>query len=67
LLQDHIDKATPCRTLTAEEVRRLAKLKSVSTKMKRGENMQNRQLETCLSYDKSAQIEVFEKMRRDIA
>ena len=56
LLQDHIDKATPCRTLTTEEVRRLANLKSVSMKMKRGEYVQNRQLQTCLSYDKPRRL-----------
>ena len=46
LPQEHIDKANPRRTLTAEEVRRLATLKSVSTKLNRGENVQNRQLQT---------------------
>ena len=46
LPQEHIDKVNPRRTLTAEEVRRLATLKSVSTKLNRGENVQNRQLQT---------------------
>ena len=46
LLQERIDKANPRRILTAEEVRRLANLKLVSTKLKRGENLQNRQLQT---------------------
>jgi hypothetical protein len=33
----------------------------VSTKLKRGENVQNRQLQTRLSEDEYVQIEVFEK------
>ena len=67
LLLQKIKKSNPRRELTSEEVKRLAKLESPADKLRRGENVQNRQLETCLSYDKSAQIEVFEKMRRDIA
>ena len=46
LPQEQIDKVNPRRTLTDEEVRRLAKLKSVSTKLNRGENVQNCHLQT---------------------
>ena len=49
LLQEHIEKANPRRNLTAEEVKRLAKLESIADKLKCGENVQNRQLQTWLS------------------
>ncbi|MDA9215122.1 hypothetical protein N9O86_04050 [Planktomarina temperata] len=58
LLQECIDTSNPRRTLTAEEQRRLSKLESIATKLKRGENVQNRQLQIWLSEDEYAQIEV---------
>lgn len=61
--EDTIYKTHPRRQLTNEEAKRLNKLEAIADKLKRGENVQNRQLQTCLSYDESAQIEVFEKMR----
>ncbi len=57
LLQERLDKANPCRILTAEEKKRLAKLEAIAAKLKRGENVQNRQLQTWLSEDEYAQIE----------
>ena len=51
LLQERIEKANPRRTLTAEKSKRLAKLEAIADKLKRGENVQNRQLRTCLSDD----------------
>ncbi|MDC0461708.1 hypothetical protein OAM34_01725 [Alphaproteobacteria bacterium] len=57
-LQERIVKANPRRKLTSEEEKRLAKLEVVSDKLKRGENVQNRQLKTWLSDDEYAQIEV---------
>jgi tetratricopeptide (TPR) repeat protein len=57
LLQERIEKANPRRNLTAEETKRLAKLESIAGKLKRGENVQNRQLQTWLSDDEYAQIE----------
>ena len=45
-LQERIDKTNPRRTLTAEEERRLSKLEAIVAKLKRGENVQNRQLQT---------------------
>jgi hypothetical protein len=57
LLQERIDKANPRRNLTAEETKRLAKLESIVDKLKLGENVQNRQLQTWLSDDEYAQIE----------
>jgi len=49
LLRKKIEKKNPHRTLTAEEAKRLGKLKTISDKLKRGENVQNRQLQTWLS------------------
>jgi len=57
LLQERIEKANPRRKLTAEEAKRLAKLEAIADKLKRGENVQNRQLQTWLSEDEYAQIE----------
>ena len=61
LLQERIDKANPRRKLVKDETTKLAKLEGIAEILKRGENVQNRQLQTCLSYDESSQIEVFEK------
>ena len=58
LLRKQIEKKNSHRTLTAEEAKRLSKLKTISDKLKRGENVQNRQLQTWLSADEYAQIEV---------
>ena len=49
LLRKKIEKANPRRTFTAEEAKRLGKLEGISDKLKRGENVQNRQLQTWLS------------------
>ena len=56
LLKERIDKANPCRNLTAEETKRLTKLEGIAAKLKRGENVQNRQLQTWLSDDEYEQI-----------
>ena len=62
LLQERIDKSNPRRTeLTNEETTKLAKIKGIVEKLRRGENVQNRQLQTWLSEDEYAQIGVFEK------
>ena len=58
LLQERIDKTNPRRTLTAEEERRLSKLEAIVSKLKRGENVQNRQLQTWLSQDEYEQVDV---------
>ena len=57
LLQERVEKSNPRRKLTAEETKRLAKLETIADKLKRGENVQNRQLQTWLSEDEYAQIE----------
>ena len=56
LIEGHLDKANPRRLLTVEEERRLSKLEAIATKLKRGKNVQNRQLKTWLSEDEYKQI-----------
>ena len=57
MLQERFEKANPRRKLTVKEAKRLAKLETIADKLKRGENVQNRQLQTWLSEDEYAQIE----------
>ena len=57
MLQEQIERANPRRNLTTEEAKRLAKLEAIADKVKRGENVQNRQLQTWLSDDEYAQLE----------
>ena len=57
LLQELREKAKPRRKLTAEEAKRLNKLEAIAGKLKRGENVQNRQLQTWLSEGEYSQIE----------
>jgi hypothetical protein len=57
LLQERIEKAQPCRKLSAEEAKRLNKLEAIAAKLKRRKNVQNHQLQTWLSEDEYAQIE----------
>ena len=46
LLKERFEQDNPRRTHTAEEAQRLAKLEAIAVKLKRGENVQNRQLQT---------------------
>ena len=57
LLQERIEKANPRRELTAEEAKRLNKLEALADNLKRGENVQNRQLQIWLSDDDYAELE----------
>lgn len=57
LLQERIEKANPRRNLTAVEAKRLAKLEAIADKLKRGENVQNRQLQTWLSEEEYEQLD----------
>ena len=57
LLQERNEKANPRRELTSEEAKRLGKLEAIADKLKRGENLQNRQLQTWLSEEEYAQFE----------
>ena len=56
LQQERIEKANPRSELTAEETKRLAKLEAIADKLKRRENVQDRQLQTWLSEDEYAQL-----------
>ena len=58
LLQERIAKSNPRRKLAVDETKRLAKLEAIADKLKRGENVQNRQLKTWLSEDEYAQLEI---------
>lgn len=57
LLQERIEKAKLRRKLTAEEAKRLSKLEVIVDKLRRGENVQNRQLQTWLSAEEYEQLE----------
>ena len=52
-----MEKPNPRRDLIAEEPNRLRKLEAIAEKLKRGENVQNRQLQTWLSEDEYEQLE----------
>jgi len=56
LLQERLDIANPRRELTSEETKRLGKLETIAARLRRGENVQNRQLQTSLSADEYEQI-----------
>ena len=57
LLQERIKTTNPRRELTAEETKRLRKLEGIADKLKRGENVQNRQLQTWLSEEEYEQLD----------
>ena len=57
LLQERVAKSSPRRKLTSEETKRLHKLTGIADKLKRGENVQNRQLQTWLSEEEYEQLE----------
>ena len=57
LLQERIEKSNLRRDLTAKETKRLRKLESIAIKLKRGEKVQNRQLQTWLSEGEYEQLE----------
>jgi hypothetical protein len=58
LLQERLDKVNPRRKLAKDETTKLAKLEGIAEKLKRGENVQNRQLQTWLSEDESVQVDI---------
>ena len=67
LLQERIEKANPRRNLKSDETRRLAKLEALAEKLKRGENVQNRQLQKWLSDEEYEQLEYEWQEQRIIA
>ena len=56
-MQERIEEANPRLELTAEETKRLSKLEGIADKLRRGENVQNRQLQTWLSEEEYEQLE----------
>jgi hypothetical protein len=57
LLHERIESRNPRRELTADETKRLRKLEGIADKIKRGENVQNRRLQTWLSKEEYEQLE----------
>ena len=57
MLKERTNEAKLRRTLTTNETKRLAKLEAIADKLKRGENVQNRQLQTWLSEEEYEQLE----------
>ena len=57
LQQERMDKANPRRRLTSIETKRLNRLEAVAARLKRRENVQNRQLQNWLIENENAQIE----------
>ena len=55
-LQERLDKVNPRRKLAKDETTKLAKLEGIAEKLKRGEHVQNRQLQTWLNTDEYEQI-----------
>ena len=58
LLKERIEQVNPRHKLTADESKRLAKLETIANKLKRGENVQNRQLQTWLSENEYEQVDI---------
>jgi len=56
LLQERLEKTNPRRKLAKDETTKLAKLEGIVEKLRRGENVQNRQLQTWLNADEYEQI-----------
>lgn len=56
--QKRIEQANPCGKLTNDETKRLNELETIAEKLKRGENMPNRQLQAWLSDDEYAQLDM---------
>lgn len=63
---ERIEKASPRRELSAEETDRITKLEAIADKLKRGENVQNRQLQTWLNEEEYEQIKYDLKDRLEL-
>ena len=58
VLQERSDKTNTRRKLAKDETTKLSKLEGIAEKLKRGDNVQNRQLQTWLSEDEYAQVDI---------
>ena len=61
LLQERIENANPRRKLTTDETKRLSKLEGLADKLKRGKNLQNRQLQTWLNEEEYERLEAIRR------
>jgi len=58
LLQERSDKTNTRRKLAKDETTKLVKLEGIAEKLTRGENVQNRQLQTWISEDECTQVDI---------
>jgi hypothetical protein len=58
LRQERLDKVSPRRKLAKDETTKLVKLEGIAKKLRRGENVQNRQRQTWLSADEYEQVDI---------
>ena len=56
LLKERFEKSNPRRKLSTEETKRLAKLEAIAEKLKRGDKVLNRQLQTWLSRELASRL-----------
>ena len=57
LIQERLEKTNPRRKFSSKGATCLAKLEAIAKKLRRGVNVQNRQLKTWLSEDEYEQLE----------
>ena len=57
-LQERFGKTSTRRQLAKDETTKLSKIEVIAEKLKSGENVQNRQLQTWLSEDEYAQVDI---------
>ena len=65
-LQERLDKTSPRRQLAKDETTKLAKLEGIAKKLKRGENVQNLQLQTWRTKDEYSQIKAQWQEQREL-
>jgi len=56
LVRGRVEEANPRLQLIAEEAKHLAKLKAIAETLKRGKNLQNRQLQMWLSHESASRL-----------
>jgi cell shape-determining protein MreC len=59
LLQERIEKANPRRELTTEKRKLLQKLETIAEKLKRGENVKNRQIQASPSCNLASRLGLY--------
>ena len=65
-IQRQMVEANQRRELTTEEAKRLDKVEGIADKLRRGENVQNRQLQTWLSEEEYEQLECEWQEQREL-